>query len=58
MIHRQLAYHGHLTNPAMPESAVIIPPQLHHSVGHDRPPGAAALSPGGSHSGHTGEPAR
>ena len=25
-----------MTNPALPESAVIIPSQLHHGVGHDR----------------------
>lgn len=32
---RQPAHHGRLTNPAMPEIAVINPPQLHHALGHD-----------------------
>ena len=33
---RQIAHHGHLTNRAMPENAVIISPLFHHGMGHDR----------------------
>jgi hypothetical protein len=28
-------FSARLTDPALPESAVITPPQLHHDLGHD-----------------------
>jgi putative transposase len=31
-----LAHHRSLTDPAPPESAVIIPPHLHHGLGHNQ----------------------